>query len=221
MNKIPFDIVGFDLDGTLVDSSEDLAAAVNHTLEKAGLPLHSVDEIKRYVGKGTRVMLKRALEASGDYTPERLNALTPILMDYYDNNLVNHTRPYPGALDAIAELHKRGISVAICTNKFDRFTRPILAKLGIDHLFASVISGDSVGKAKPDPAPLHAMVEQAGGGRCVFLGDTSNDIDAAKAAGMASIAVSFGFVDVAAELGADVILDGFDDLVPLLEGWTG
>lgn len=220
MNKIPFDIVGFDLDGTLVDSSADLAAAVNHTLDMAGLPLHSVDEIKRYVGKGTRVMLKRALEASGDYTPERLDALTPILMKYYGDNLVNHTRPYPGALEAIGELRERGIKVAICTNKFDRFTRPILAKLGIDRLFASVISGDSVGKAKPDPAPLHAMVELAGGGRCIFLGDTSNDIDAAKEAGMASIAVSFGFIDAAASLGAEAILDRFDDLVPLLERWT-
>jgi phosphoglycolate phosphatase len=220
MNKIPFDIVGLDLDGTLVDSSQDLAAAVNHTLERAGLPLHSVDEIKRYVGKGTRVMLKRALEASGDYTPERLDALTPILMDYYDANLVTHTRPYPGALAAIAELQTRGIKVAICTNKFDRFTRPILSELGIDHLFASVISGDTTGKAKPDPAPLRAMVEEAGGGRCIFLGDTSNDIDAAKAAGMASIAVSFGFVDATASLGADAILHRFDDLVPLLERWT-
>lgn len=220
MNAIGFDIVGFDLDGTLVDSSADLAAAVNHALGTIGLPPHEVDEIKRFVGKGTRVMLERALKASGDYSRERLDALTPVLMDYYQQHLCEHTRPYPGAVEAIDELRARGVRVAVCTNKFARFTLPILRDLGIDHLFDAVISGDSVGKAKPHPEPLHAMVRDAGGGRCVFLGDTSNDIDGARNAGLASIAVSFGFVDATDELGADAILHRFDDLVPMLEGWS-
>ncbi len=219
MTEIAFDIVGFDLDGTLVDSSADLAAAVNHALASIGLAPHSVDEIKRYVGKGTRVMLERAMKTSGDFTPERLDALTPVLMEYYDANLVNHTKPYPGVLEAIGALRARGVKVAICTNKYERFTLPMLDQLGIAHLFDAVVGGDTVGKAKPHPEPLHAMVERAGGGRCIFLGDTSNDIDGAKNAGMASIAVSFGFVDASAELGADAVLHHFDDLVPMLESW--
>ncbi len=219
MTEIAFDIVGFDLDGTLVDSSADLAAAVNHALGTIGLAPHGIEEIKRYVGKGTRIMLERAMKASGDFTPERLDALTPVLMEYYDANLVNHTRPYPGALHAIEVLRARGVKVAICTNKFERFTLPMLDRLNIAHLFDAVIGGDTVGQAKPHPEPLQAMAERAGGGRCVFLGDTSNDIDGAKNAGMASIAVSFGFVDASAELGADAILHRFDDLVPMLESW--
>lgn len=219
MTQIPFDIVGFDLDGTLVDSSEDLAAAVNHALAAADLPPHGLDEIKRYVGRGTRVMLERALRAVDQYTLERLDELTPILMTYYDAHLCNHTRLYPGALAAMEALRARGTKLALCTNKFARFTEPLLEQLGLGDYFDVVICGDTVGVSKPDPAPLHAMVERAGGGRAIFLGDTSNDIDGARNAGLASIAVTFGFVDVASELGADAILDHFDDLVPMLEAW--
>jgi len=219
MNAIGFDIVGFDLDGTLVDSSADLAAAVNHTLGTIGLPPHEVDEIKRFVGKGTRVMLERALKASGDYSDERLARLTPVLMDYYQDHLCDRTALYAGAMEAMESLRERGVRLAVCTNKYERFTLPILRELGIDGLFDAVISGDSVGRAKPHPEPLLAMTERAGGGRCVFLGDTSNDIDGARNAGLASIAVSFGFVDATHELGADAILHRFEDLVPMLEGW--
>lgn len=221
MTDIPFDIVGFDLDGTLLDSSGDLAAAVNHALAAHGLPPHSVGEVKRYVGKGTRVMLERALRAANDYSQANLNSLLPILMDYYDDHIMDFTCPYPGALEAIGQLREGGARIALCTNKIERFTLPLLRRLGIDSLFAAVICGDTVGRLKPDPAPLHAMVARAGGGGCVFLGDTSNDIDAAKAAGIASIAVRFGFVDVADQLGADMVLDHFDDLVPLLADWPG
>lgn len=221
MAQIPFDIVGFDLDGTLVDSSLDLAAAVNHTLGTVGLPPHEVDEIKRFVGKGTRVMLERALKASGDYTPELLDELTPVLMEWYQEHLHDHTRLYPGAAEAMAELRGRGIRLAICTNKFERFTLPLLRALELEPHFDAIIGGDTVGKAKPHTEPLHEMVRRAGGGRCVFLGDTSNDIDGAKNAGLASVAVSFGFVDVSHELGADAILHRFEDLVTMLEGWPG
>lgn len=219
MTKIAFDIVGFDLDGTLVDSSQDLATAVNHALGTIGLPPHPVDEIKRFVGKGTRVMLERALKASGDYFEDRLKALTPVLMEYYQQHLTDRTRLYPGAMGAMKELRERGIRLAICTNKFERFTLPMVRDLGIADMFDAVISGDSVGYAKPNPAPLLAMAERAGGGRCIFLGDTSNDIDGAKNAGMASVAVSFGFVDATRELGADAVLHHFDDLVLMLETW--
>ncbi|MBP6029832.1 MAG: phosphoglycolate phosphatase [Sphingobium sp.] len=219
MAQIPFDIVGFDLDGTLVDSSLDLAAAVNHTLGTVGLPPHEVDEIKQFVGKGTRVMLERALKASGDYTPELLDSLTPVLMAWYQEHLTDHTLLYPGAAEAMAELRGRGVRLAICTNKFERFTLPLLRDLELEPHFDAIIGGDTVGKAKPHPEPLHEMVRRAGGGRCVFLGDTSNDIDGAKNAGLASIAVSFGFTDASAELGADAILHRFEDLVALLEGW--
>ncbi|MBN8819547.1 MAG: HAD-IA family hydrolase [Sphingomonas sp.] len=221
MTKISFDLVGFDLDGTLVDSSADLAAATNHALASIGLPTHDVEEVKRFVGKGTRIMLERALRASGDYSEARLDALRPAFADYYDRHLSVHTRPYSGAVDALDALRERGVRVGLCTNKSERFTLPLLEELGLHDRFDAIVCGDTLGAGvlKPDPAPVAAMVARAGGGRSVFLGDTSHDIDAARGAGIASIAVRFGFVDAADELGADAILDHYGDLLPLLEKW--
>ena len=90
-------------------------------------------------------------------------------MDYYGTHLCDHTKPYPGAIAAMAVLKSRGMRLAICTNKFERFTFPMIEKLGLTHWFDAIICGDTVGKAKPSPEPLHAMVERAGGGRCVGL----------------------------------------------------
>jgi len=221
MTHIPFDIVGFDLDGTLVDSARDLAAAVNHALSSANLPPHSLADVKRFVGKGTRVLIERALRADNAYSDEAMKAVLPVFNDYYERNVCVHTAPYPGAVAALDELKARGVRLAICTNKAERFTLPLLEQLGLRERFDVVISGDTLVPAvlKPDPAPLHAMVERAGGGPAVFLGDTSNDIEAARAAGIPSIAVRFGFIDEADSLGADATLAHFDDLVTLLADW--
>ncbi len=221
MTQIPFDIVGFDLDGTLVDSAQDLADAVNHALVTTGLPPHTLEDVKRFVGKGTRILIERALKADNAYSEAAMKAVLPIFTDYYAAHVCVHTMPYPGARAALDALKAEGIRLAVCTNKSGSFTLPLLEQLGLLPLFDAVISGDTLGPGilKPDPAPLHAMVERAGGGRCVFLGDTSNDIDAARAAGMASIAVRFGFIDEADSLGADATLAHFDDLVPLLSRW--
>jgi phosphoglycolate phosphatase len=221
MTSIPFDIVGFDLDGTLVDSAQDLANAVNHALGEMGLPLHTLDNIKRFVGKGVRVLVERALKADNAYSEEAMQAALPLFTAYYSANVCVHTVIYPGTAAALEALKAQGVRLAVCTNKSERFTLPLLEKLGLLALFDTVISGDTLGPGilKPDPAPIHAMVERAGGGRAIFLGDTSNDIDAARAAGIASIAVRFGFIDEADGLGADATLAHFDDLVPLLANW--
>jgi len=220
-DTILFDIVGFDLDGTLVDSAQDLANAVNHALINSGLPPHTLEDVKRFVGKGTRVLIERALKADNAYSEEAMKTVLPLFTDYYARHVCVHTALYPGARDALKALKDAGLRLAICTNKSEAFTLPLLETLDLLPLFDTVISGDTLGAGilKPNPAPLLAMAERAGGGRCVFLGDTSNDIDAARAAGMASIAVRFGFIDEADSLGADAILASFDDLVPLLSAW--
>lgn len=220
MAHIPFDIVGFDLDGTLLDTSGDLAAAVNYAIATDGRPAFPVEAIHPFVGKGAKVMLQRALDASGGYDDAMLARMLPILLDYYEQNLAIHSLPYPGLIAAMDALQAAGVKLAICTNKAERFTIPLLHQIGLSERFASVIGGDTVGIAKPDPAPIHAMIERAGGGRAIFLGDTINDIAGARNAGIPSIAVSFGFLDGPVEdLAADAIIHHFDELVPLLEGW--
>lgn len=220
MRKIPFDIVGFDLDGTLIDTSGDLAAAVNHAIDTIGCPPFAVEEIKPFVGKGARVMLERALAASGRGDAGTLEQLLPILLDFYQSNLVALSAPYPGLLAAMDALEAAGVRLAICTNKAERFTLPLMEQIGLADRFAAIVGGDTVGVSKPDPAPIHEMVARAGGGRAVFIGDTINDIAGARNAGVPSIAVSFGFLDGPVEqLEADAVIHHFDELVPLLETW--
>lgn len=220
MVEIPFDIIGFDLDGTLLDTSGDLAAAVNHAITAIGRPAYPPDAIRPFVGKGARVMLERALAASGECTPALLDDRLPVLLDYYQQNLAIHSIPYPGCVAMLDALAARGLKLAICTNKAERFAIPLMEQIGLSDRFATIIGGDTVGIAKPDPAPIHEMIARAGGGRTAFLGDTINDIAGARNAGIASIAVSFGFLDGPVEdLEADAIIHHFDDLVPMLEGW--
>ncbi len=220
MSDIPFDIVGFDLDGTLIDTSGDLAAAVNYAIGTIDRPPYPVADIRPFVGKGAKVMLERALDASGGSSPALLDQTLPILLDYYQQNLAIHSFPYPGLLAAMDALDAQGVTLAICTNKAERFAIPLMAQLGLADRFASIIGGDTVGIAKPDPAPLHEMVTRAGGGRTIFVGDTINDIAGARNALMPSVAVSFGFLDGPIEdLAADAIIHHFDELVPLLRCW--
>jgi phosphoglycolate phosphatase len=220
MTSIPFDIVGFDLDGTLLDTSGDLAAAVNYAIAIDGRPPFGVDAIRPFVGKGAKVMLERALVASGGYDDALLAKLLPILLDYYEQNLAVHSVPYPGLLAAMDALERAGAKLAICTNKAERFTIPLLHQIGLSDRFASVVGGDTLGVSKPDPAPIHEMIARAGGGRAIFLGDTINDIAGARNARIPSIAVSFGFLDgPVEELQADAVIHHFDELTPLLQNW--
>jgi len=222
MTSIPFDIVGFDLDGTLLDTSGDLAAAVNYAIATDGRPPFPVDAIRPFVGKGAKVMLERALTASGGYDDDLLARMLPILLDYYEQNLAIHSIPYPGLMEAMTALEQAGIKLAVCTNKAERFTIPLLHQIGLSDRFASVVGGDTLGVAKPDPAPIQEMIARAGGGRTIFLGDTINDIVGARNARIPSIAVSFGFLDGPVEqLEADAVIHHFDELVPLLQNWPG
>ena len=218
MARFPFDVVVFDLDGTLVDSAPDLAASLNHTLARLGRPGIDPDKVRHLVGHGAKALLRRGLAQSGDATEELVEQGYPIYLDHYAANICVGTRAYPGleaALDALAE---RGAALAICTNKPDRLTHALLEALGWQSRFAAVIGADTVGAKKPDPLPLREAIARSGGGRGVLVGDSITDADTARAAGVPFVAVSFGFSDrPAAELGADALIDGYDALIPALE----
>jgi len=218
MADFPFDIVGFDLDGTLFDTSADLADAVNHALGLIGRAPLPLSEILPMIGQGTRHMLGQALEASGG--AEDLERLVPELIAFYQDNIARGTKAYPGLIDAMDALEAKGVKLTIVTNKLEHLTTRLVAALGLDHRFAVVIGGDTMGRggAKPSPAGIQEMIRRAGGGRTAFVGDSVFDIAAARNAGVPSIAVSFGFGqgDVAA-LGADAVIDRYDQLLPTLE----
>jgi len=219
MTDFPFDIVGFDLDGTLLDTSADLLAATNHALTLVGRPTLAPDRIRTMIGGGAKNMLKQGLEESGGYDEDVMRRAYPALLEFYGDNLSHGTVPFAGLAEALDDLEARGVKLAVVTNKFERFAVKLLAEVSLDHRFTCVIGGDTMGRgnAKPSPAPIHEMIARCGGGRAGFVGDSIYDIMAAKNAGIPSIAVSFGFLmQPVAELGADAVIDGYDELVPTL-----
>ena len=213
-----FDIVGFDLDGTLLDTSGDLAAAVNHALGSAGRDPLPVERITPMIGGGARHMLAQGMAATGGCSDAELDVLHRRLLAFYEANMVVHTAPYAGALDALDALAGRGATLAVVTNKIERYARQVLDTLGLTDRFACIIGGDTLPVGKPDPAPIRAMVEQCGGGSAAFVGDSIYDVRAANAAGLPVVACAFGFLDrPVADLGADAVINGYDALVPTLE----
>ena len=219
MTHFPFAIVGFDLDGTLVDTSADIAAAVNHALAQAGRSPLSVAEVEAMIGGGAKHMFAQAMEATGGCEPEEFRRLYKLLLAYYADHVADHSRPYPGAIDALDALRAMGVKTAIVTNKFETMAVKLLAALGIADRFDCVIGGDTLGpgKAKPDRAPIDAMIERCGGGRAAFVGDSRYDIEAAHNAGIPAVAVSFGFLHGSvADLGADAVIHGYESLIGAL-----
>ncbi|MBB5710537.1 HAD-IA family hydrolase [Sphingomonas xinjiangensis] len=217
MAAFPHDIVGFDLDGTLFDTSADLAAALNHVLHGLERPPLSRAQVTSMVGEGTRRMLAKGLEASGDCTPELVDRSYPQLMGFYEAHLTAGTRPYPGLVAALDGLAEAGATLAVVTNKVEHLAVRLLADMGLADRFATVIGGDTVGEGKPSPLPILEMIRRCGGGRAAFVGDSRFDVEAARNAGVPVVAVSFGFLGHGVhDLNPDAVIDHFVELVPAL-----
>lgn len=220
MNGFPFAIVGFDLDGTLLNTLGDLAAAVNHTLAQMDRAPLSTDAVRPMIGRGAKHMLEEGLRASGGVPDGAVERLYPELLRFYEAHIAVHSRPFPGVIAALDQLDALGVRTAVVTNKAAHLARVLLGEYDLADRMATIIGGDTLGVRKPSPEPIHAMVERCGGGRAVFVGDSIYDVMAAKNAGVPSVAVSFGFLDRPAdELGADHVIDHFDELVPLLRAF--
>lgn len=221
MSEFPFAIVGFDLDGTLVDSSLDLGVAVNHALSLAGRPPVPAEDVRHLIGGGARKMLERALDRTGGpIAAEDFDPLFASLLSFYADHIADFTRPYDGCLAALDTLAARGVKLAVCTNKVELLARKLLDELGMTDRFACILGGDSMGpgRAKPQPDMIEEAIRQCGGGRFAMIGDSSFDTGAARAANVPSVVLSFGFNDMPpADMGGTVVIDHFDELVAVLE----
>lgn len=222
MAAFPFDVVVFDLDGTLADTAPDLTAALNQALGALGRAAVPQESVRHMVGHGARALLQKGLAATGVMTPELVDEGFPIFLDHYARHIADGSRPYPGLEAALDVLAARGVALAVCTNKLESLSRELIDALGWQDRFASLVGGDTLPVRKPDPAPLFEAIARAGGGRAAFIGDSITDTDTARAAGIPCVAVSFGFSDrPPQELGADLLIDHFDELIPALERLGG
>lgn len=187
----------FDLDGTLVDSVPDLAAAVDAALQEVALPVAGEAKVRDWVGNGSRVLIERALaDALGEEPGEAFAAAThEHFLRWYASHPCQHTRLYPGALEAIKGFWARGIPQYIVTNKPEAFVCPILETLGINGYFEGWLGGDSLSRRKPDPAPLLHVSQRFGvePAQAVMIGDSRHDIAAGRAAGFRTVAVPYGY----------------------------
>lgn len=210
MPDFPYDLIGFDLDGTLVDSSGDLAAAVNHILATLDRGPLTIAQVRLNIGGGGRRMLTRSLSDAGIDEPRDFEALYQAMLAYYADHIADATRPYPGVTETLDKLAANGARLAVVTNKAGWLATKLLDALRLSAQFTCVIGGDDVAKAKPAPDPIFEMLRRTGARRTVFVGDSEFDVAAAHAAGLPCVTVSFGFPGKpVGELGADAMIDDF------------
>jgi phosphoglycolate phosphatase len=216
--KLPRSIL-FDLDGTLVDTAPDLAAAMNHVLALCDRPPLPVDAVRHLVGHGARALITRGLAATGDPAPQLVEQHFADFLAHYAANIANGSRPFDGVEAALDTLAGEGCALAICTNKPTHLAEALIAALGWQGRFAAIIGASSVATPKPHADHVFATLAAAGGdaATAAFVGDSATDVGAARNAGLPIVLVSFGFTDRPAhELGGDRVIDHYDALVPAL-----
>jgi phosphoglycolate phosphatase len=204
----------FDLDGTLIDSAPDIAAAVNALFAELALPAVEIALIRRMIGDGAPVLLERALSHVG--ATHTAADLMPRFSVHYGENAVRLTTVYPAVVETLTYLRRLGCRLGVCTNKPIGPTRAVLAALGLDTLIEAVVGGDSMPQRKPAPEPLLAVIRALGGRpeTAVLIGDSAVDLACAEAAGVPAIIIPSGYGMT--EPKATLIAAGFAELPDLI-----
>ncbi len=193
----------FDLDGTLVDTAPDLMAAHNHVMKKFGYSTRSVDEIRNLVGKGASVLIGRSIWGSAKkefskITDEKIkNEMVKEFISFYGKNIVKDSKLIKGVLEFLKWAKSKNISMGVCTNKQENLAIDLLKKIEIYDYFEYVAGGNTFEYCKPDPRHLTSIIEIMNGDikKSLMVGDSENDADAAKSAGIPMILVEDGYTD--------------------------
>jgi phosphoglycolate phosphatase len=211
----------FDLDGTLVDSLTDIAASLQHVLASLGLPTHSLEAVRGFVGEGARHLVQSALPPGS--TEADVDRALALYKERYRTHLVVATRPYEGLPALLASLVRRDVALGVVTNKPHAPAEELVARLFAPRSFGVVV-GDRPGRArKPDAAPALEAAAALGvpPERCLFVGDTAIDVRTAHAAGMTSVGVTWGLRDrdELDEARAHHVVTSVPELAALLDAW--
>ncbi len=222
------EMVLLDLDGTLVDTVPDLAYCLDNMLRELSLPEAGETKVRKWVGNGIEQLVKRGLSnnfVTSDFNEEPEASLfekaLPMFIDFYKENACKHSRLYAGVREGLEYLTSNNFKLGCVTNKLSQFTDTILETLEIQKAFGIVISGDTLTKKKPDPMPLLHAAEYFGisPNRSLMVGDSVNDVSAARAAGFQVLCVSYGY-----NLGQDIhlanpdlVVDSLADLVNIFQ----
>jgi phosphoglycolate phosphatase len=220
-----FDTVIYDLDGTLIDSAKDMQLAVSHVLADHGLPPVTEDDVRIFMGQGSKVTMAKAFAKHGKALDgAALSAATAEFVRYYEADPVSHTVAFDGVAQVVAHFARLGLRQGVCTNKFEKPSRMILEHLNLMPPIADVAGADTFPVRKPDPRHILMLVERMGGSsaRTVMIGDSIHDVEAAHGAGLPAVLVSWGYtVRPASELGAEAVIQQFDALPEALKQIAG
>ena len=213
-------LVLFDLDGTLINSIDDLADSTNYALQQCGLPLHTVDEYKYFVGNSVDPLIRRALPEEEKENQELFDRVKKIYLSYYAAHSKDKTRPYPGISDLLSRCNKAGVLVAVVSNKPDDITADVVRYYFPQIHFAATMGPKEGIPKKPDPAGVFKIEEYLGLAPEAFLyvGDTSVDMRTGKSAGLFTVGVLWGFRDrkELEDNHADVIIEKPAELLEFL-----
>ena len=209
----PISLLIFDLDGTLVNTLEDIAASVNYTLQKLGRQLIPIDSVRQYVGDGVEMLMRRALSDSDEFLSDAVG----IYKVHHSRNLLVRSRLYPSVTEVLE--HFRAIPMAVISNKTSEFVQPLLDGLKISGYFRMVLGADSGLPLKPSPDSVQKLLAEfkAPKDRTVVVGDGTTDVRAGKAAGVITCSVTYGFrsEEELRKAGPDYIIHELSDLKKL------
>jgi phosphoglycolate phosphatase len=217
-----FDTVIYDLDGTLIDSAKDMQVAVSRVLADHRLPAVTEDDVRIFMGQGSKVTMGKAFAKYGKaLDDEALTAATREFVKYYEADPISHTTAFAGVAEVVARFSRLGLKQGVCTNKFETPSRTILEHLKLMPPISHVAGADTFPVRKPDPRHILMLLERMGSDprRAVMIGDSIHDVEAGHGAGLPAILVSWGYtVKPASELGANAVIERFDALPAALAG---
>jgi phosphoglycolate phosphatase len=219
---MPVRAVIFDLDGTLVDTAPDLMAATNHVLHSLGRRAITMEEVRAFVGHGARKLIERGCAATGGMPDAaEMERQFQSFLAYYSANIASAgSKAFPGVVSLLETCARRGIRAGVCTNKLEGLSVRLLDALDLSRHFGCVIGPDTIGIAKPDPAPYREAARRLGvdPAETIMVGDSETDILTARASGVPVIAVPFGYTPEPVQAyGPDHVVSHFDEIWPLLE----
>ena len=214
--------MGFDLDGTLGDSGQGLADTIDAMCEQLGLPQPGKAIVTTWVGNGMEVLLDRALAwANVTVTPEYREKARAILVECYQKELLSGSPLFPEVKETLEKLYAEGIQLALITNKPSRFVPDLMNYIGISHLFTIMLGADDSVKIKPHPTPIFKVLGELGvtQSEFVFVGDSRNDILAAKNAGVKSIALTYGYNygEPIENESPDYVINNFSEILSIID----
>lgn len=212
-------LIIFDLDGTLLNTIADLAAATNQALQHYGYPTHETEAYRFFVGNGINKLFERALP-EGERTEENIGKIRSRFVPYYDEHNADLSRPYPGIPEVLETLQQQGVMIAVASNKYQAATRKLVAHYFPTIRFVEVLGQREGIPTKPDPSIVYDIIREAGVEKeeVLYVGDSNVDMQTAHHAGVTAIGVAWGFRPRAelAALHPAHIIEKAEELLPLL-----